>query len=163
MLPIIAAGYLKCMSYLVKNTQRILTMLFFIFAFIFLYLTVITGSPESILAKRDALRGYDMIATWVTEHTSSDAVILTAKGDKYLWPNRLVITSFTNTKAFAAAGHYRAIEGRSIYYSGVTMDEVKYAAFNERLRQEGLELGDAIYTFRDVSIYPLELVEKNAT
>ncbi len=162
-LPISAAGYWKCMGYISQRMRALSTGILLCCAVVTLYTTAVTGSPESILAKRQTVKGYDTIASWVATNTPSDSIILTAKGDKYLWPNRMVITAFTDSKGLAAAAYYRTTEHRDVYYSGVTFDQIKEAAFDQRLQAVGLQLGHAVYTYADVSFYPLEVLRTNAS
>ncbi len=160
-IPLIANGAVKGLQYVSKKYRFSVLVMLVGIGIVSLYATTMAGFPESIIAKAETVKSYDTIAGWVLEHTSEDSIILTAKGDKYLWPKRNVITSFSTQQGLQAALIFQK-QGHPLYYSGVTFDQKKLDEFNTKLQAVGLLLGLPLYTYADVSIYPITPLQPHA-
>ncbi len=154
-IPLIAYAW-SSLAYLpVRRYQAasgILILLFMLFS----YRVTMSGSPETILAKQKTLNTYDAVASWVRSELPQDAIIVAERSDKYVWPHRLVITSYESDAGRRALAHYLG-RGTRLYFVGPTKDERKMAEINETWRPFRFALEEKIFTQADISVYRIVL------
>lgn len=154
-LPIAAHAWLKYTAKFKRKFQRPLNTILIVGLVFFLYGSAFVGNREGILEKSVTLSGYDTIAGWVDENTPESSLIVTDKSDKYIWPNRLVMSPPTEEKDLAALAHFVSILHVPTYYMGLTVSESEYGLIKDRWNSQQLELGDLQFTHEDISVYPI--------
>lgn len=150
-IPLIAYAWSK-LAYLPARRYRAASGVLILLFMLFSYRVTMSGSPETILAKQKTLKTYDAVASWVRSDLPQDAIIVAEKSDKYIWPHRLVITSYESGASRRALAHYLG-KGTRLYYVGPTKDERKKAEINETWRPFRFALEEKIFTQADISVY----------
>ena len=121
--------------------------------FVFSYNVTMIAGDGGILSQRTVLSHYDRFAGGVLQHTEENAIIVTARGDKYIWPHRDVITSFSDDAAVAAVGYYAA--HRPLYYVAQTATNDGLQSMNALWKGAGIAIGDRLFVDEELSLYAI--------
>lgn len=144
-----------------KSAARMLRPFLGMSLLVFLWHTAITGSDESILAKQATLKGYSELAAWVVGNIPHDAVIVTDKSDKYVWPHRTVITSYQSDAALAALEKLVREDRYPVFFMGREFFPDIPGVDAERLSSFGLSLAQPLHRQYGIAVYPLQLLNDN--
>ncbi len=112
----------------------------------------VIGAPgEGLLAIRRELRRYEQVKERIVELTPSDAIIISDRADKFLFPSRLVVQPFRSDRTDRVMAI--AVGKRPMYYFGITLpaDDIEWLE-KERFGQLGIEVSE-IEKFGDETLY----------
>jgi hypothetical protein len=118
--------------------------------------TAIFGGTESWWSQRQDLQTYDTVAGWVKEHVPPEAIILTERSDKYLWPAHTVLVP-QGDDHYLQAGEELLEQGRIVYYARPSVSPIQLDYLQRNWQQYNLHLGPVLYDENEISIYPVEL------
>jgi hypothetical protein len=118
--------------------------------------TAIFGGAESWWSQRQDLQTYDTVAGWVKEHVPPEAIILTERSDKYLWPAHTVLVP-QGDDHYLQAGAELLEQGRIVYYARPSVSPIQLDYLQRNWQQYNLHLGPVLYDENEISIYPVEL------
>lgn len=157
MIPLIASGLIAMSKKMSVKRTRILLVATFSLLIIFLFVTAVVESPESIVSKYATLRTYDDVAGWVLSFTPENSVIVANKSDKYIWPHRLVVSSFSSPEAARALRALGETESRPLYYVGDAVLASAMERINAVWASEGIELADRLYAAGTIGVYSVTI------
>lgn len=157
MIPVFATGYSAMQKKLNTMVSRIVSGGTFFLLIVFMFVTAVVGSSESIVSKYYTLRTYDDVAGWILNSTPDNSVIIANKSDKYIWPHRLVVSSFSSPDAVRALGELRDTEGRPLYYVGDAESASVRRRMNTLWASQGIELANQLYSSGTIGVYAVTL------
>ncbi len=85
------AWFISSLNFSKKWINNLITTVILIFIFIHSYLLVMTGPEEGLIKIKNDLRIYQNRTQKIIKHTEENAVIVTGRADKYIFPYRQVI------------------------------------------------------------------------
>lgn len=114
---------------------------------------VFLAKGEGLLAVRANLVRYDAVVKEIVAKTPERSLVITDRADKYVFPDRPVITPLRAETTYAALPILKKFA--SLYYFGITFPERDLAYLRtEKLPPLGLTI-DPVETFGDETLYAL--------
>jgi hypothetical protein len=123
--------------------------------------TAILHGEESWWSQRQDLYAYDQIAGRVTAEVPAEAIILTERADKYLWPAHTVLVPQGDDHYLQAAEELLE-QGRMIYYVRPSLSAIQLDYLQTSWKQYNLHLGPMLFDQEGVAVYPVSILAKDA-
>ncbi len=112
---------------------------------------LVYGSEDGFLHSRAALKTFVEKEEKILSLTESDSVIIVDRADKYLFPERRVLTPLRSERTYAAMP--QVVEEVPLYYFGITFPEADLAYLNnEKLTTFDLKI-ELVATMHEESLY----------
>ncbi len=111
---------------------------------------------EGIIAQRANLGIYDRTAGKVLAVTEGQGVVLTFKGDKYLWPAQAVVVP-GGDQNYLIAVKGLLTDGTAVYFLNPALTETGEQEFQHDWSAYGFDLGELIFSDEGLSFYKLKI------
>jgi hypothetical protein len=99
--------------------------------------SVFLSPGDGLLAIRDTVRHYDVVAKDVVAATPADAIIITDHEDKYFFPDRAVMTPLRSDATYASLSKLKRVA--PLFYFGITLPPGDFAYLRDvKLAPAGL-------------------------
>ncbi len=141
---------------LLPRTRRLWLASVFIVLILFSAQTAVLRGEESWRKQRQDLLSYDRIASRIKQEVPSQAIILTERADKYLWPAYTVLVPQGDNHYLQAAEELLE-QKRTIYYVRPSLNSEQLAALQTNWQQYNLRLGSLLFDQEGISVYPVNL------
>lgn len=116
---------------------------------------VVWGGEDGLLATREHLLAFREKQLYVVEHTESDAIVIVDRADKFIFPDRRVVTPLRSDKTYDALDEMAALA--PLYYFGIPFPDQDIAFLQEtRLDPIGLTI-EQIGISGDESLYRISV------
>lgn len=121
-LPIVMFGSLGAGMVLSAQEERsrLRAWLLFVF-FVAQSITVVFFTPDGVLPSRRALATFTQKREVILDNTPLEAIIITDRADKYIWPHRSVRVPLRDTTTYAALP--MLLSAGPVYYFGITLPQ----------------------------------------
>ena len=152
--PFMAWAIIGLTRQLAPQYQKIFTVSIVGLLLIFSAQRVLAEPQEGWLQQRRDLHSYERILALTKQIVPADTIIMTQKGDKYLWPTFNVITPqgddgyLTATAGLVEAGYH-------VVFLNPIIDTERRQFFNQQWQPEGLQLGAALFEQDGLGLYQL--------
>jgi len=124
---------------------------------VFTLQTAVLRGDESWWSQRQDLQVYDKMAMKISQELPAEAIILTERADKYLWPTHTVLVPQGDDNYLqAAAGLLQ--EKRTIYYVRPSLTATQLDYLQSNWQQYNLQLGPSVIDQDGISVFPVHLL-----
>jgi len=144
----------SCIDWLPRQRKIWLTFIAVVLT-AFSFKLVILDPNEGFLAERNILQQYSEVSNEVWTITNGQGIVVTPKGDKYLWPKQNIMVYLEDADHLKAIQTFMA-QKIPVYYLYLPVNP------NERLRLDnlwqayGYRLGVELFSVNDLAFYQLE-------
>lgn len=157
LLPFIANVILDVWNSAARRWRLVSTgSIFFVLGLFTLWVAVLEP-VHGIAQKTRVLRGYDRVAAFIIAATPENSIIVTERGDKYVWPHRLVMVLPNEIGGYQALAYFAREQKVPLYLVSLILSDDGRAALNKTWSEYGFTVGAELFLQDDIGVYGIEV------
>ena len=155
--PFVAWAIIGLTRQLAPQYQKIFTVSIVGLLLIISVQRVLAEPQEGWLQQRRDLHSYERVLALTKRVVTPDTIIMTQKGDKYLWPTFAVITP-QGDDGYLAATAELVESGYHVVFLNPIIDDERRQFLDRQWQPLGLQLGPAIFERDGLGLYLLSVI-----